>query len=416
VARDFNDVLREEGIEAAIRLDASATKYQPIAEVGDENKVFQFKPKTEAAPKPLPWLDMSGWDDVPVPHRDWVILNRVPAETFGIFSGEGGVGKSIIELTKDVAHVTGKDWLGSMPEIGPAIYVGTENSENELHIRLAAIGRHYGVTFKEMVDAGLHVLPLIEEDSTLVTASQNGAVETTALYRQIYEAAGDIKPINLSIDPLSSVFAGNENDRVQAYAFRRHMMALAKVTRCERRTGAVFGGSVTVLSHPSLSGIASGSGLSGSTGWHGAPRFRQYLKGVKEAEGEQEQQGDLRELQFKKVQYGPASESLMLRYRHGVFVQVGGPSDLEKAARDQKADEVFLETLNRLAAEGRNVGHSPTASNYAPKTFAGEGEAKKAKLHKVDLEAAMRRLFEAKKIVAESYGKPSNPHSRLKKI
>jgi hypothetical protein len=41
----------------------------------------------------------------------------------GLFSGEGGTGKSIIELMKNVAHVTGKDWLGSMPELGPAIYL-----------------------------------------------------------------------------------------------------------------------------------------------------------------------------------------------------------------------------------------------------------------------------------------------------
>jgi hypothetical protein len=39
----------------------------------------------------------------------------------GLFSGEGGTGKSNIELTKDVARVTGKGWFGSMPEPDPAI-------------------------------------------------------------------------------------------------------------------------------------------------------------------------------------------------------------------------------------------------------------------------------------------------------
>jgi RecA-family ATPase len=63
---------------------------------------------------------MSKWDDEPVPPRKWAIPDRVPANQAGLFSGEGGTGKSIIELTKDVAHVTGKDWLGSLPEPGPA--------------------------------------------------------------------------------------------------------------------------------------------------------------------------------------------------------------------------------------------------------------------------------------------------------
>src|ERR1700716_2453497 len=63
----------------------------------------------------------------------------------------------------------------------------------------------------------------------------------------------------------------------------------------------VASGAVTVLSHPSLAGIASGSGISGSTAWHGAFRFRQYLKGLKPADGEQPDT-DLRQLEFKKNQ------------------------------------------------------------------------------------------------------------------
>ena len=122
-------------------------------------------------------------------------------------------------------------------------------------------------------------------------------METTDFYRQLYEAAGDIKPKNISIDTLSRAFAGNEIDRVQVYTFAMHMQALAMVA----------GGSVTVLSHPILQGISSGTGISGSTAWHGAFRFRQYLKGAKPDEGEQPD-GDVRELAFKKTQYGPTGE------------------------------------------------------------------------------------------------------------
>src|SRR5271157_1479088 len=106
------------------------------------------KPESEAEPK-LRWLDMSSWDNEPLPERKWAIRDRVPLNQAGLFSGEGGTGKSIIELTKNVAHVAGKDWLGSMPELGPAFYLGAEDDEKEIHIRLAAIAQHYGVTFNE---------------------------------------------------------------------------------------------------------------------------------------------------------------------------------------------------------------------------------------------------------------------------
>jgi RecA-family ATPase len=59
--------------------------------------------------EPLPWLNMSRWDNIPVPQRQWAIQNRVPSRQAGLFSGEGGTGKSIIELMKNVAHVAGKD-------------------------------------------------------------------------------------------------------------------------------------------------------------------------------------------------------------------------------------------------------------------------------------------------------------------
>jgi RecA-family ATPase len=221
-------------------------------------------------PSPLQWLDMSSWDHDQVPERKWAIRDRVPLKQAGLFSGEGGTGKSIIELMKDVAHAAGKDWLGTLPEPGPAFYVGAEDGADEIHIRLAAIAKHYGVTFKELIDGGLRVLPLLGTDATLCALTKGGKVEPTRLYRQLYQAAGDVKPKNISIDTLSRAFAGSEIDRVQVYGFAMHMQALAMVAE----------GSVTVLSHPSLQGINSGSGISGSTAWHGAFRFRQYLKGA----------------------------------------------------------------------------------------------------------------------------------------
>jgi RecA-family ATPase len=354
-----------------------------------------------AKSEPIRWLNMSAWDREPVPDRQWAIRDRVPLNQAGLFSGEGGTGKSIIELMKDVAHAAGKDWLGSMPEPGPAFYVGAEDDADELHIRLAAIAKHYGVSFRELTDSGLHVLSLLGQDATLCAgAGKSGKVEVTALYRQLYEAAGDIKPKNISIDTLSRAFAGNEIDRVQVYGFANHMQALAMVA----------GGSVTVLSHPSLSGIASGSGISGSTAWHGAFRFRQYLTGTKADSGEQPD-NDLRKLEFKKNQYGPTAEAIVLRYQRGLFLPEGSASGLDRLAADQRADELFLTLLGQFTRQGRNVSEKPTAPNYAPSMFCREPAADG--LRKNALGDAMRRLFTADKIHVAHYGRPARPASRI---
>ena len=354
---------------------------------------------------PLQWLDMSHWDNEPVPQRKWAILNRVPLNQAGLFSGEGGTGKSIIEMSKDVAHVTGKDWLRSLPMPGPAIYLAAEDDRDEIHIRFAAIAKHYGVAFKDLIDGGLHVLCLLGQDATLCAAGgKSGKVETTDLYRQLYEAAGDIKPKNISIDTLSRAFAGSEIDRAQVYTFAMHMQALALVA----------GGSVTVLSHPSLQGMASGSGISGSTAWHGAFRFRQYLTGIKPSDGDQPD-NDIREIQFLKNQYGPRADSIVLRYQHGLFLPEAGAGTLDQIAREQAAQDLFLTLLDAFGRQGRNVSDKQSPS-YAPMLFAKDPDAKKAGVTKKALEAAMARLFNDGKIRVQTYGRPSRPYTRLVRV
>ncbi len=350
----------------------------------------------------LNWADMSNWDNEPVPQREWAIRDRVPLNQAGLFSGEGGTGKSIIELTKNVAHVTGKEWLGSMPEPGPAFSIGAEDDEKEIHIRLVAIVRHYGVTFKELVEGGLHVLCLLGKDATLCAANgKSGRVETTKLYRQIYEAAGDIKPKNISIDTLSRAFAGSEIERAQVYQFANHMQALAKVAS----------GSVTVLSHPSLQGIQSGSGISGSTAWHGAFRFRQFLTGVKAEAGEQPD-NDLRQLEFKKNQYGRLGETIVVRYQNGLFLPEDGISGLDKAAREARVDEVFLSELSQIIRQGRDAMAGETSREFGPTLIAEMPEAKKERIRKKELVDAMNRLLAANKI---HVSKTSGPPSKAKK-
>jgi RecA-family ATPase len=160
----------------------------------------------------------------------------------------------------------------------------------------------------------------------------------------------------------------------------------------------VAGGSVTVLSHPSLAGIASGSGISGSTAWHGAFRFRQYLKGLKPEAGEQPD-GDIRELQFKKNQYGPSGESIVVRYQHGLFLPEKGMSSLEQAARDQAAETALITAGQRLEARGAELSPAQTSHAYAPTVIAKEPEAKG--IRKAELVEALNRLLDGGRLNVE---------------
>jgi DNA polymerase len=350
---------------------------------------------------PFQWLNMSRWDSEPVPERKWAIHDRVPLNQAGLCSGEGGVGKSIVELMKDVATVMGLEWYGVVPMRGPAFYIGGEDDEDEVHIRLADIANYHGISFDELVRNGLHVKCMLGQDMTLCAPmGKSGRVEVTNFYRELYEQAGDLKPKNISIDTLTRAFAGSEIDRVQVYAFAMHMQALAMVA----------GGAVTVLSHPSLQGMSSGSGLSGSTAWHGAFRFRQYLVAAKPEAGELPDP-NIRELQFKKTQYAAIGESIVVEYRNGLFLPVGGIS-LDQAARAATAEEVFIRLLRRFSESNRWVSVS-RCQTYAPSLFAQEAEARQAGLKAKDLVEAMRRLFSTNKIENKAHGPASKQRFHL---
>jgi RecA-family ATPase len=168
---------------------------------------------------------------------------------------------------------------------------------------------------------------------------------------------------------------------------------------------------VLVLSHPSLTGINSGTGLSGSTGWHNSVRARMYLR-TAATEDDEEPDPELRQLEFLKNNYGPLAQRVVLRWRNGVFAPEASAGSLEKAAADVKAENLFLDLLGRFIKQDRSVNDKPGCS-YAPNLFEQEPEAKAGYIKKKAFADAMRRLFADNRIHIETYGRPSRQCRRL---
>ena len=392
---------------------AEASEQQSTSETKEEkpNGNDQEPPKSNetasATPKPqqqwraaIPLINVSTWDDVPVPPQEWAVPDRIPQRCAALFSGEGAAGKSLIQLHASVAHVLHREWLGTTPAQGPAIFIDAEDEINVIHKRLADILRHYGARFADVKD-NLHLVSLAGMDAVLGAFNRrSGRVTPTNLYERLLEMAGDLKPKMIGIASAADVFAGNELDRSQVKQFVALLTKLAMVAN----------GAVTLISHPSLTGITTGTGLSGSTQWHNAVRARFYLKGVNQQADEQPDT-DLREIVFKKNNYGPITASIPLRYTNGLFLPITGTT-LDAAARSEQAKEVFITILGRFNNESRNTSPNK-GSGYAPALFAKEQEARSARVSKEELAEAMRTLLREKKVIQQTYGKPSHPHHRL---
>jgi RecA-family ATPase len=360
----------------------------------------QFTLDHDRRPRHLDFINIAQWCRKEPPPREWSVENRFPLRQVCLLSGHGAIGKSIIALQLCVATVLGKDWLHSLPEPGPIIYVGAEDEADELWRRTADVVASYNATMADLSD-GFFVTSLAGDDAIMGRAERGNIIKPTPLFDALKEQAVAIQPKLIVLDTVADIFAGNENDRAQVRQFVGILRGMAIASNS----------TVLVCSHPSNTGINSGEGLSGSTGWHNSVRARAYMHAVTVGSDGEQPDPDLRELEFKKSNYGPIAERVLLRWKNGVFVPEPRAGSLEKIAADYKAEEQFLFLLRRYAEQGRKVSHQPSSHNYAPTTFSKDpgvnGISRKA------FADAMGRLFHIGKIRVGPYGRPSRPYSHI---
>jgi RecA-family ATPase len=368
-----------------------------------ERKRTRKKPNGHAGIEPIEFMD---YTIEPIPPRQWVVGDRIPLRNVTLLSGEGSVGKSIlamqlavvVALNSDIERVY-TDWLGQLPPGGPVLYLTCEEDRDETAHRLEAIATHYHTTRKALM-RNLYMISRVGLFSLLAEV-QREQLKATELWQLFRAQAMAIKPRLIVIDTAADVYGGNEINRQQTRQFITMLRGLA----------IEVGAGVLLIAHPSLEGIRSGTGLSGSTAWHNSVRARAYFQNL----SDDERDSDLRVLEWMKSNYGPVSERLVVRYRNGVYVPEPSTGSAEQLMAERVVEGIFLDVLRRYIKDGRNVSHkvSPT---YAPALFVDEPEAKQAKLRKKDLVEAMNRLFAASRIRVETFGPPSKERSRIVEV
>lgn len=346
------------------------------------------------SPKLTP-VDPLTWADTPVPERRWIVRNWIPHGAVTMLSGDGGAGKSLLAQQLATCAVAGRQWLEEETLQCHALYIACEDDTNELHRRQAAINQHYQIGYADVADLAL--LPRVGDDNLLMEFGIDhelgrGYGAATEFYGQVHNLAQDHGAQLIVLDSLHDVFGGNENARPQARQFINLLRGLA--IACD--------GAVVLCAHPSLAGLSSGSGLSGSTAWSNTVRSRVYLTRPNDDHHGEE---DERVLRRVKANYSSTGDEIRLCWQDGVFISIDEHGGTVGAINRRTADQVFLELLAATTDAGRHVSDSANSANYAPRLFAKHRDRQGFKVR--DFDRAMERLFSDRKIVVEPYGPPS---------
>jgi RecA-family ATPase len=345
----------------------------------------------------LPTFSASSLASSPAPRREFHVDELVPARAVTLLGGDGGTGKSLLALQLAVSTALGLPWLGFRVVQGPSLFLTAEDETDEVHRRLEDIVRDLNKPLRELRD--LHIISLAGEDALLgVWDKKESRIVATSLFAQLEASVRNLKPVVVNLDTLADVFGGEEIMRAQA----RQFVSLLRGLALRNNT------TILLVAHPSIEGMKTGTGTSGSTAWSNCVRSRLYLERVKD-----EHDTDTRVLKIMKANYSSVGTEIRMRWQRGVFVPTQttpAPSGLTLLAAQEHADQVFLELLTAYQVEKREVSPKPSSA-YAPTVFAKD--ARSQGIGARGLEQAMNRLFTAKRIRVIETGPPSRRRQRI---
>jgi hypothetical protein len=273
----------------------------------------------------------------PIPEREWLLRDWFPSKAVSLLFGPGGVGKTLLiqQLANCVA--TGVDFMGIETSRMPVLAVLCEDDSLEISRRQLSINDWLGVN--EITGSGpdnLFIWPRVGEDNILVTFPSQGEDKPGEFYGKLRDAVEEVKQradsdeILIVLDTAADLFGGNENVRREVNTFVKTYLS----SFCVAHNATVI-----TLAHPSLSGLSSGTGMSGSTAWENSARARAYFH-------RSEDDDDVRTLSRKKSNYSAIGDShdLTLLWQDGVYQLPTAPDQVDRiennGVRNKILDEI----------------------------------------------------------------------------
>lgn len=347
-------------------------------------------------PQPFEPFSPAKWQGIEPPPFNWMVDGCFLRGTVAMLSGDGGLGKSLLMQQLCTAAALGRAWLGLSTQKCKTFAMFCEDDEDELHRRQEKINEHYGCEHGDL-ESTLY-LSRVGLDTPLAELDRRSdQMKPTQHYEQLYQAVREFGAQIIVLDTVADVFWGDEIRRSQ----------VRKFVTLLRRLAVSVQGVVILTAHPSLSGMATGSGISGSTAWNNSVRARLYLTRIKQNQNQPEEEPDEerneRFLKTMKNNQGPYGDRVRLRWQKGVFVRADeeGVGLMDKLDMDAK----IMSAVRRIVKNGVKPLSDPNAANGFANIVRKENDCRQYRWAAV--KAAQERLIDNGKLVRVQIGPPS---------
>ena len=340
--------------------------------------------------------------DTPDDPQGWIVPELIPDDDAILNQGDGGAGKTTTMLQLAVAVATGREWLGlpTVDEPAVVVYFSCEERTKKIKHRIRPLIEGPSSPYNGEVEwsdlNNLRIVGLADRDALVAIKDNTGRIVATEMFEFFKRKIEQHGPKLVIIDSLYDVYGGDENTRAQVKQFVSML----------RRFTSRFECGLIVLGHPSLYGMATGTGTSGSTAWRNAFRGMLYTTIDKPASKGGVQ---VHKIAIKKGNYGPPDREIQIIWENGIFVPLSEEdAAATKATTQEGAKSVFLELLARYNDQGTAVTTALRGS-YAPREFAKHPVS--GDYTKADFETAMHLLLGERVIGMRDYTTPQRKRS-----
>ena len=326
-------------LEQSLLEDQSVAEVAEVrAEVSQQQPPHNFRDGLVINP-PIHWT-------APAPLREWLIEEWIPIGYVTGLYGDGGIGKSLIAQQLLTSTSLAMPWLGLNVVGGRAFGFMCEDDASELHRRQEGINRNYGIEMMNL--ESLRIAAKLGFDNLLMTFDQENRGQLTDRFTEICKFLDAFRPKLVVLDTLADIFGGNEINRTQARQFVQGVGGqLARQYAC----------AVVIPAHPSASGLASGSGTSGSTTWNNTFRSRLYI-----TRPDEETEGDKRLISRMKSNYAPKGAEITAIWENGAFANVISPR--KAPAVPWEHIEAIFQEINRAWKAGEPWSSEPQTKRW----------------------------------------------------